>query len=442
MLHFSTLDEEIMLVFLTRILTLEPMINWISVTPMEFVASRLAPFRIREYRRLYFAQSLSWIGSWMQDMGKSWLVISQFGKGKEIGMLLFASALPVAMFSIKAGVFADRKNPKNILLVTQFSLFVSALLLATLAYFKTLEYWHLVFLAILEGLCVAYDAPAFQVMLPKLVGRENLQQTLALNSSSFHLSRILGPAIGGIILAALDVSAIFLINAFSFLLVSITVMRFRTLPFEQMHPSNVLKGTFKDFVGFLFKHAFFARILLQFLLVMTFVFPHTFSTLRLFIVERFNLDAKGFGILLTGPGLGAFLGSTILVVAKPKMPYKLFPFGLAGIIIFGFALLYCNNFWWMSVLLTLYTLSLFLYLSSLLVSLQIMIDHSFRGRLSSLVTLAFGAWAPAWSAVWGWLSDSMGSGHVFSYTLICFLALSLVLLQFMERFFPARAIES
>lgn len=412
------------------------------VTPVEFVASRLAPFKIREYRRLYFAQSLSWIGSWMQDMGKSWLVLSQFGKGKEMAILLIASALPVALLSVFAGTKADKGNPKKILVLTQVFLFFSAFLLALLAWLGYLEFWHLVLIATLEGVCIAFDAPAFQVILPRLVGRENLQQTLALNSSSFHLSRILGPALGGLVLAAFGVSAIFLFNALSFLLVTYTVMNFKKLSHLEIntHSNNI--GTFKEFLQFLWSHAFFARILLQFILVMTFIFPHSFSTLRIFVTDKFSLDASGFGLLLTGPGLGAFLGSTLLVVTKPAKPYNLFPYGLAGIIFFGYALLYCNNFWWMNLLLTLYTLSLFLYLSSLLVSLQIMIDNSFRGRFSALITLAFGAWAPAWSAAWGWLSDYYKASGVFSGTLLGFLVLSLLLLQFWDRFFPSKSLET
>lgn len=377
----------------------------------------------------------------MQDMGKSWLVLSLFGKGKEMAIILLASAIPVALLSVFAGSNADRGSPKRILLVTQFCLFFAAFMLSILAWLGYLDFWILITITVLEGVCVAFDVPAFQVILPRLVGRENLQQTLALNSSSFHLSRILGPAIGGLIMAAFGVSAIFLFNAISFFLVALTVLRFRNLKHLERDPNDNNVGTFKEFIRFLWGHPFFARILLQFILVMTFVFPHIFSTLRILITERFALDASGYGLLLSGPGLGAFLGSTILVVTKPPQPYKLFPYGLAGIILFGFSILYCRDFWWMNALLTLFTLSLFLYLSSLLVSLQIMIDNSFRGRFSALVTLAFGAWAPGWSALWGWLCDHFGSPHVFSSALMCFLVLSLLLLQTWDRFFPAKRLE-
>lgn len=411
------------------------------MTPADFVASRLAPFKVREYRRLYFAQSLSWIGTWMQDMGKSWLVLSQFGKGKEMAILLFASALPVALLSVYAGSVSDKGSPKKILFLTQLFLFFSAFFLAALAWLGYLEFWHLIVIAVLEGVCIAFDAPAFQVILPRLVGKENLQQTLALNSSSFHLSRVLGPALGGLVLAAVGVSGIFLFNALSFLLVTYTVMKFKNLHHLEA-PAGQSVGTFKDFIKFLWANSFFARILLQFIFVMTFVFPHTFSTLRILVTERFALDGAGFGILLTGPGIGAFLGSTLMVVLKPKKPYSLFPFGLGGLIVFGFGILYCRDFWWMNLLLTFYTLSLFLYLSSLLVSLQIMIDHSFRGRFSALVTLAFGAWSPAWSAVWGWLCDVSGSQNVFAYTLISFLVASLALIVLWTRFFPSNDLET
>ncbi len=404
-----------------------------------FVSSRLSPFKIKEFRYLYFAQLFSWIGSWMQDMGKSWLVLSLFGRGKEMGMLMIASAIPVACLGVYSGTYADKNNSKKILTVTQFALFFTALLLAVFSYLGILKFWQMLMIAFIEGLCIAFDAPAFQVILPRIVGKENLQQTLALNSSSFHLSRIIGPAIGGLLLAAFNVSSIFFINALSFLAVSITIMSLKKInATPATHKSD---ASFKDFIKFLWGHAFFSKVLVQFLIVMTFIFPHTFTTMRLLVTERFHLDGHGFGILLTGPGLGAFLGSTLLVIVKPEKPYQLFPWGLCGIVIFGSLILGCNDFWTMNALLMFYTLSLFLYLSSLLVSLQITTDHSLRGRLGALVTMVFAAWSPLWSAVWGWCSDHFGSPNVFTATGIVFLFLSLLVVSFWKRFFTSLSLE-
>ena len=404
-----------------------------------FVSSRLSPFKIKEFRYLYFAQLFSWIGSWMQDMGKSWLVLSLFGRGKEMGMLMIASAIPVACLGVYSGTYADKNNSKKILTVTQFALFFTALLLAVFSYLGILKFWQMLMIAFIEGLCIAFDAPAFQVILPRIVGKENLQQTLALNSSSFHLSRIIGPAIGGLLLAAFNVSSIFFINALSFLAVSITIMSLKKInATPATHKSD---ASFKDFIKFLWGHAFFSKVLVQFLIVMTFIFPHTFTTMRLLVTERFHLDGHGFGILLTGPGLGAFLGSTLLVIVKPEKPYQLFPWGLCGIVIFGSLILGCNDFWTMNALLMFYTLSLFLYLSSLLVSLQITTDHSLRGRLGALVSMVFAAWSPLWSAVWGWCSDHFGSPNVFTATGIVFLFLSLLVVSFWKRFFTSLSLE-
>lgn len=375
----------------------------------------------------------------MQDMGKSWLVLSLFGRGKEMGMLMIASAIPVACFGVYAGTYADKNNSKKILTVTQFALFGTALLLAIFSWFGILKFWQMIMIAFIEGICIAFDAPAFQVILPRIVGKENLQQTLALNSSSFHLSRIIGPAIGGLLLAMFNVSSIFFINALSFLAVSFTILSFKKVNASPATHKN--NASFKDFIKFLWGHTFFAKVLVQFLIVMTFIFPHTFTTMRLLVTERFHLDGHGFGILLTGPGLGAFLGSTLLVIVKPEKPYQLFPWGLCGIVVFGSLILICNDFWTMNALLMFYTLSLFLYLSSLLVSLQITTDHSLRGRLGALVTMVFAAWSPLWSAVWGWCSDHFGSPNVFTATGIVFLFLSLLVISFWKRFFNSLSLE-
>src|ERR1700694_28556 len=175
--------------------------------------------RQRNFRLFWFGQMISLIGSWMQTIGQGWLVLVLHHSAWQLGLVGALQFLPVLLFSILGGVFADRWPKRRVLLVTQSADMIQALLLWALIATGTIQLWHIYILSMLLGLTKSLETPTRQAFVVEMVGREDLPNAVALNFSLLNLARIVGPGLGGIIIAASGVTMLFLLNALSFLAV-------------------------------------------------------------------------------------------------------------------------------------------------------------------------------------------------------------------------------
>src|SRR6266567_3625433 len=173
----------------------------------------------RNYRLFWFGQMISLIGSYMQTIGQAWLVLELTHSAWQLGLVGALQSLPVLLFSLFGGVFADRWPKRRVLLLTQTAAMIQALLLWALIATGTIQLWHLYVLAMLLGLTNSLDHPTRQAFVIELVGREDLPNAVALNASLSQMTRVVGPGMAGIIIAASSVTMLFLLNALSFLAV-------------------------------------------------------------------------------------------------------------------------------------------------------------------------------------------------------------------------------
>jgi MFS family permease len=170
--------------------------------------------------RVYFTgQLISLIGTWMQSMAQGWLVYRLSGSTIDLGLVAFAGQIPVFVLSAFAGVFADRVDRRRIMIVTQAIAFIQAVLLSAITLAGLVEVWHVIALAAILGTATAIEIPARQALMVDLVAREDLPNAIALNSSLFNMGRLVGPAIGGLLVAALGEGWCFGLNAASYLAV-------------------------------------------------------------------------------------------------------------------------------------------------------------------------------------------------------------------------------
>src|SRR6266550_2614640 len=181
----------------------------------------LTSLRQRNYRLYWYGQMISLMGSGMQSIGQVWLVLELTHSAWQLGLVGVLQALPVLLFSLVGGVFADRWPKRRVLLVTQSAAMIQALLLWALIATGTIQLWHLYILAMLLGLTRSLDTPTRQAFVVEMVGREDLSNAVALNFLLLNLARIVGPGLGGIIIAASGVTMLFLLNALSFLAVMV-----------------------------------------------------------------------------------------------------------------------------------------------------------------------------------------------------------------------------
>src|SRR5260221_4410292 len=195
----------------------------------------------RNYRLFWFGQMISSIGSYMQTIGQAWLVLELTHSAWQLGLFGALQSLPVLLFSLFGGVFADRWPKRRILLVTQAAAMIQALLLWALIATGTIQLWHLYVLAMLLGLTNSLGRPTSQAFVVEMVGREDLPNAIALNSSLSTLARIVGPGLGGIIIAASGVTMLFLLNALSFLpvIVGLALIKSHDLHAQSLQPRSV-----------------------------------------------------------------------------------------------------------------------------------------------------------------------------------------------------------
>ncbi len=283
------------------------------------------PFRVlvthRSFRLFWMGQTLSLVGSWMQTMALGWLSLQLSDSALVVGLVASVGALPIVLFSMHAGALVDRANRLKVVRATQTVLLLQAVVLWLITLTGHVTIAWLMVLAFVQGLASAVEVPARQAMIIQLVGREDLQPAIALNSSGFNLARIVGPAVGGLVIHQFGIAWCFGLNAVSFVAVLWGLFRI-TLPdrassFAGERVWTVLRRSTTDAMEGLrhLNQPGVARDLLG-LVTVGAVFGAPFITLMPVMArDRLGLDAGGYGFLLASLGVGGLLGA--LIVAGP-----------------------------------------------------------------------------------------------------------------------------
>jgi MFS family permease len=190
----------------------------------------LRALRHRNFQLFFGGQIISLIGTWMQSVAQMWLVYRLTGSSLWLGVVGFASQIPIFLLSPVAGTVADRYNRHRVVIATQATMMVLASILAALTLGKWLTVWEIIVLASLLGVVNAFDIPARQSFLVEMVGREDLMNAIALNSSMFNGARVVGPAVAGVLVAAIGEGWCFFINAVSFIAVITGLLLMKIVP--------------------------------------------------------------------------------------------------------------------------------------------------------------------------------------------------------------------
>jgi len=369
--------------------------------------------RQRNFRLYWFGQMISLIGTWMQSIGQVWLVLELTHSAWQLGLVGALQALPILLFSIFAGVFADRWPKRSVLLVTQAAAMIQALLLWALIVSGTIQLWHLYILALLLGLTNSLGRPASRAFVVELVGREDLPNAVALNSSISSLTRIMGPVLGGIIIAASGVSMLFLLNALSFLpvMVGLALINSHELHAQALHNAGERQNTWQSLregVAYVWKTPAVLLVILVVGLVL--LFGSNFNVvLPLFATDVLHVGATGFGFLSAATGVGALLSALWLAWGNQKSAIR-----RVLIIMLIFSVLEA-----VFAVSRVYLLSLALIASvgfteeafavQAMATLQTVAPDHLRGRVMSVQVLFFDGSLPLGYLLMGWLAGLCGA---------------------------------
>ncbi|NQT20537.1 MAG: MFS transporter, partial [Planctomycetes bacterium] len=277
--------------------------------------STFASLRHRNFRIFFVGRIISLTGSWMQMAALSWLIYDLTGSKRALGIIGAIRMAPMMVFSLLGGVVADRYPKRKVILITQTMLMALALLLAGLVFFEVVAVWQIVALGMLTGCVLAFDIPARQSFVVELVDTEDMSNAIALNSTTFNLARILGPALAGILMAKVGMTACFLINGLSFLALIVSLLMMR-LARRTASNDDGAKTAFKQMTeGFsiIAQRPALRGVLI--LVAVTVVFGLSYGVIMpVFAKDVLGLAEDGYGLLLSANGAGALVGA--LVVAS------------------------------------------------------------------------------------------------------------------------------
>lgn len=369
----------------------------------------LRSLRHRNFRLFAGGQIVSLTGTWVQLVAQSWLIYRLTGRATLLGLVGFAGQLPIFLLAPLGGAIADRFERRRILVVTQSIAMVLAFVLAALTLSGVVHEWHIVALAAAMGVVNAFDIPTRQSFLVEMVGRDDLINAIGLNSSLFNGARMTGPAVAGILVAAVGEGWCFLINGISFAAVIVALLAIRVAPFYP--PTGKVPTLTRIREGFAFAIGERPVRALMLLLGFLSLTGMPFMVLMpVFADQVLDGGPAAYGILMSASGLGALAGAVTLASRRDVR-------GLGGWVAraaIAFGALLCvfslSRSMWLSVMLLLpIGYSMMVEISSSNTLIQTMVPDALRGRVMAVYSMVFMGMAPAGALLAGWAADRIGA---------------------------------
>jgi MFS family permease len=271
---------------------------------------------IPNYRRYLRGQSVSLMGTWMQMTAQAWLVLTLSDSPSTLGVIIALQTLPVLLLGPYGGVIADRVNKLRLMISLQTAMGVQALILGVLTVTGEVRLWQVGVLAALLGLNNAFESPSRQSFMLEMVGRDSLRTAVSLNSTMVNLARVVGPAIGGLLIATTGVGVCFLINAASFIVVVWTLLRLDRSAITRSTPVARGKGQLREGLRYVARTPELGIPLLMMALAGVFAFEFQ-VTLPVLAKQALDQGSEGFGLMTAAMGVGA-VGGGLLVAARGK----------------------------------------------------------------------------------------------------------------------------
>ena len=369
----------------------------------------LRAFRHRNYQLFFTGQLISFTGTWMQSVAESWLVYRLTGSSALLGVTAFCSQIPVFVLAPLAGTVADRGNRHRIMVVTQTISMLLALVLGALTLSGRVQVWQVMALASGLGVVNAFDIPARQSFVVTMVGREDLMNAIALNSSLVNGARVVGPAVAGLLVAAVGEGWCFLINGISYIAVIAALLMMdvpKTVRKRHLH------SPFRDTVeGFRFvARTGPVRALLLLLGIMSIAGMPYAVLMPIFADSILGGGARGLGILMAGSGLGALAGALSLAARRGVSglgQWVAMSAASFGITLALFSL--SRNFWLSTALMVPVGFSLMVEMASSNTLIQAMVPDRLRGRVMSVYSMMFLGMAPFGGLAAGYAAERIGA---------------------------------
>lgn len=373
------------------------------------IPAALGALRHRNFRLFFAGQLISLVGTWMQQVAQSWLVLTLTDSAFYVGLVSALGSLPVLVFALYAGVVADRMSKRKLILITQTAAMLLAFVLAGLVFARRVAVGHILVLAALLGVVNAFDVPGRQSFFVELVGKDDLMNAIALNSSAFNVTRVLGPAAAGIIIGQLGIGMCFLLNGISFWAVLAALWAIRLPPYRPNPSRPSTWAHLREGLAYLRNDRRMLAVILLVAVLSIFGFPFL-VLMPVMARDVLGRGAAVFGWMSSAVGAGALAGALMLAALARRLP-KGRVLQMASLS-FGLVVVLFASSRSLALSLALLALSGFAMIANTATAntvLQTLAPDAMRGRVMSVYTLAFVGMVPAGAFQAGYFADRFGA---------------------------------
>jgi len=365
----------------------------------------------RNFKLFFSGQIISLVGKWMQMVARAWLVYRLTGSAVLLGAVGFAGQVPVFLLSPLGGAVADRHSRHRIVIATQTASMIFTLILAGLTLAGVVRVWHIMTIAALLGVVNAFDVPARQAFYVELVGRDDLLNAIALNSSMVNFARVVGPALAGLVIAAIGEGWCFFADGVSYLAVIAGLLLMRLEPFQRpKHKPSAISQITEGF-RFVARTPPIRALLLMLGLASLVGMPYA-VLMPIFAEDILHSGARGLGLLMGAAGVGALLGALTLAGKRNVkglgrwVAFAAMDFGIALI-----AFTFSRHFLLSMLLLVPVGFAMMLQMASSNTLIQTMVPDQLRGRVMSVYSMMFMGMAPFGALLSGAIAHRIGAPH-------------------------------
>ena len=367
--------------------------------------------RYRNYRLFFFGQLISLIGTWMQNVSQDWLVLKLTNSAFALGVTTALQFLPTMLLSLFGGIIADKFPKRRTLIVTQSTAMMLAFILALLTTLDIVQLWEVFVIAGCLGLVNAIDMPVRQSFVSEMVSKETLVNAIALNSSVFNAARVVGPAVAGILIGVVGLAAAFWLNGLSYIAVIVGLIMMNNAELfvgQKRKQTGSIGKNLKEGLSYVRHTNAIFTVIVSVAIVGT--FGINFNVWMPVIAKNYlNVGADGYGILMSGLGIGA-LTAALTLATKAQQPTISFVMkGIASLTFFGIAI--ALSPWYLLTFVCLMGLgaSLVIITASANTIVQMTVPDYLRGRVMSIYMLVFAGTTPIGSLFVGWLASVAGT---------------------------------
>jgi MFS family permease len=368
--------------------------------------------RHRNFRLFWLGQVVSLTGTWMQGVASGWLVLTLTNSALLLGTVQAAGPIPVLLLTMFGGVIADRYDKRRILLAAQSLMMLQATLLAVLALSNRIQIWHVVVLAVFLGILTSIEVPTRQAFHVELVGKDDLQNAISLNSTAFNLTRILGPSVAGFILAQAGVGGCFAINAVSFLAVLAGLAAMRgPFPAPRRGDASPIRDL-REGIRFVVHTPRVRGLVINVAAISVFGMPYA-TLMPVIARDVLHGGARTLGFLSASAGVGALAGALALASRGSGHPRfasraRVVLAGHATSALALMALAFSHSFWASAVLLAVIGAAVVSAVASINTLLQSIVPDHLRGRVMAVHVTVFLGFAPLTAMIAGTLAHLAG----------------------------------